>query len=55
MECSCLCDSYDRIFFLWIDVLHQGVPLHQHVREGRRGEDTNNLKHSSFDFYFVRF
>ena len=28
---------------LWVNPLHQGVPLHQHVREGRAGEDANNL------------
>ena len=28
---------------LRVDVLHQGVPLHQHVREGRAGEDSHHL------------
>ena len=28
---------------LRVDVLHQGVPLHQHVGEGGAGEDPHNL------------
>ena len=28
---------------LGVDILHQGVPLHQHVREGRAREDPDNL------------
>ena len=28
---------------LWIDPLHQSVPLHQHVGEGGAGEDTDDL------------
>ena len=28
---------------LGVDVLHQSVPLHQHVREGGTGEDTHHL------------
>ena len=28
---------------LWIDPLHQRVPLHQHVGEGGAGEDTDDL------------
>ncbi len=32
------------IFFdLGIDVLHEGVPLHQHVCEGGAGEDPHHL------------
>ena len=29
---------------LRVDVLHQGVPLHQHVGEGGAGEDPHNLQ-----------
>ena len=28
---------------LGVDILHQGVPLHQHVREGRAREDPDHL------------
>ena len=28
---------------LGVDILHQGVPLHQHVSKGRAGEDSHNL------------
>ena len=27
----------------WIDILHQSVPLHQHVCEGGTCENANNL------------
>ena len=29
---------------LGVDVLHQGVALHQHVSEGRAGEDSHHLQ-----------
>ena len=29
---------------LGVDVLHQAVPLHQHVRERRAGEDAHHLR-----------
>ena len=30
-------------FQFWVDKLHQGVPLHQHVSEGGAGEDPHNF------------
>jgi hypothetical protein len=40
---------FEAMFFsavlldLGIDVLHKGVPLHQHVSEGGAGEDSHHL------------
>ena len=34
---------------LGVDVLHQGVPLHQHVREGGAREDPHNLHSTPSD------
>ena len=35
---------FPAVFFDFrIDVLHEGVPLHQHVREGGAGEDPHDL------------
>jgi len=31
------------LFDFRIDVLHEGVPLHQHVSEGGAGEDPHHL------------
>jgi hypothetical protein len=40
------------IFFdLGIDVLHEGVPLHQHVCEGGAGEDSHHL--SSHELIYI--
>ena len=35
---------FSTIFFnLWIDIFHQCVPLHQHIRESRAGKNTDNF------------
>ena len=36
---------------LGVDVLHQRVPLHQHVGEGGAGENPHNLKRKQFTNY----
>ena len=40
---------------LGVDILHQRVPLHQHVGEGGAGEDSHDLKQSDYQLsYFTR-
>ena len=36
---------------LGVHVLHQSVPLHQHVRESGAGEDSHHLGISIFSFF----
>jgi hypothetical protein len=44
------------IFFdLGIDVLHEGIPLHQHVCEGGAGEDPHHLSGDWLNHYHVTF
>ena len=39
---------------LGVDVLHQGVPLHQHVGEGGAGEDPHHLHLKLYNELFFK-